>query len=214
MEYRKRLTGEVFTYQQLLQAVTNVYIPPMPTEAYMDALGYDIIQEVVPEQLTYTEVRRFGIEQKEDGKWYQVWRAIPWPQDMIEAEELRLAQVLVSEKLALMVKIDDAVADRIERSTRFTLEYQQREAAAQAYKDAGYQGDESPWIARFATNKKMPYEVAVDLVLQQAEGLRNVLLQLGNLRMDKYLVEDAETFEDANQIAEGILSQVKAIIIP
>lgn len=98
MEYRNRLTGEVLSYQELLQAVTNAYIPPAPTEQYMDALGYDIIQEVVPARPKYTEAVRIGVEQGEDGKWYQAWRSIPWTPELIEEASTQRAALTEIER--------------------------------------------------------------------------------------------------------------------
>jgi len=214
MEYRKRLTGEVFTYLELLQAVTNTYIPAMPTEAYMDALGYDIVQEVVPEQVQYVEQIRAGIEQGEGGKWYQAWRAVPWPQALIDEDIARQAAQVLIEKKALMVKIDDAVAARIERSTRFSMEYEQREAAAEAFKNNAYKGDPGEWVTRFATNAGMNNTAAADLILQQANGLRAALKELGSLRMDKYLVQQAESLAEAQALAQDTLNKVQAVVIP
>jgi hypothetical protein len=107
MEYRNRLTGEVLGYQELLQAVTNAYIPPAPTEQYMDALGYDIIQEVVPVRSKYTEMVRFGVEQGEDGKWRQVWRAIPWTSELIEQDQVHQESLVEIEREKMWAHIQE-----------------------------------------------------------------------------------------------------------
>jgi len=98
MEYRNRITGEVLSYQELLQTVTTTFIPPAPSEQYMDALGYDIIQEVVPVRQQYVESIRIGVEQGEDGKWYQAWRSIPWTAELIQEDSVRQAALVEIER--------------------------------------------------------------------------------------------------------------------
>jgi hypothetical protein len=114
----------------------------------------------------------------------------------------------------MMSRVDDAVEARIAKSTRFSLAYQQREAAAIAYKDAGYTGDPTDWIKRFADNTGMPYKDAADLILTQAAGLRGALKSLEDLRMDKYLIKSAGTDADASTIFNQIISNITAVPIP
>lgn len=214
MEYRNHITAQVLTYAQLQQAHPNTYIPANPTAEYMSALGYDIVQEVVPERTQYHEVVRNGIEQKADGKWYQKWATVPWTAALIAEHEANLAAEAMATKKGLAVRIDDAVANRIIRSTRFSMEYTEREAAAQAYKDAGYTGNPSDWVTRFANNAEMSYIAAADLILAQAIGLRQALKELACLRMDKYLVLNASTLDEAQAKFNKIMADIEAVVIP
>lgn len=118
-------------------------------------------------------------------------------------------------KAALMDAIDEAVALRISKATRFAIGYQERETAAQVFKDAGYIGDPTEWVSRFASNTGMTNQAAADLILSQAVGLRSALAELdGKLRMDKYLVAAQTTFTGARAKAQEILAAVQAVIVP
>lgn len=108
-------------------------------------------------------------------------------------------------------KIDEAVAAIYGRFTRFAIEYQEREAQAQAYKDAGYTGDVPPRVAEFATPAGMPAQAATDLILQQAVNLRTAQGELSALRMRKYEVLRAATDEQAQAVAAEILAGVEAV---
>lgn len=115
----------------------------------------------------------------------------------------------------LMAAIDDAVAAVLDRSTRFSMGYEQREAAALAFKNAGYTGDPTVWISRFAQNTGRTNKDSADLVLAQAAMLRQALLQLEALRMDKYLIAAAATPHAAldayNQIVAAVAQIAKQL---
>ena len=117
-------------------------------------------------------------------------------------------------KAALMAEIDEAVAGRIIKSTRFAMAYEEREKAALAFKAADYTGPVDEWIARFAGNTGMTNTAATNLILGQATGLRAALKTLDNLRMDKYLVLAAATPAAARTKHAQILEQVNAVAIP
>ena len=112
---------------------------------------------------------------------------------------------------AATVLIDEAVAAIYGRFTRFQLEYTEREAQAQAYKDAGYTGDVPPRVAEFATPAGMPAQAATDLILQQAVNLRTAQGALSALRMRKYEVLRAATDEQAQAVATEILAGIAVI---
>lgn len=101
MEYRNRVTEQVFNYQELLVAHPNTYIPPQPTAEYMDGLKYDIVQEVVPEPKPFVDYIRNGIELT-DGIWYQVWQEQPWQQDRIDEfireERMNMIEIIKTER--------------------------------------------------------------------------------------------------------------------
>ena len=96
-----------------------------------------------------------------------------------------------------MSQIDNTIAAIYNQFTRFQMEYEAREKAAQSYKDGGYVGEPSVWVKRFADNTGITFKQCTDLVLSQANKLRKAILDLGQLRMDKYKVLNASTLEDA-----------------
>lgn len=108
-------------------------------------------------------------------------------------------------------QIDATVAQVYSQYTRFQLEYEMREAAAQAFKDAGYTGEPTVWIKSFADNTGITYQACADLILSQAVKLRGAMTLLGSLRMDKYKILTAGTLEEASAAFDAIIAQVGAI---
>ena len=115
------------------------------------------------------------------------------------------------DRAAASLQIDDVVAAIYGRFTRFAIEYEEREAQAQAYKDAGYTGEVPPRVAEFATPAGMPAQAATDLTLQQAANLRTAQGALSALRMRKYEVLRAVTDSEAQTLAVSILKAVETI---
>src|SRR5438874_9061474 len=75
-------------------------------------------------------------------------------------------------KTLWMSQIDANAALVYNQFTRFDVEYEQREAAAKAYKDAGYTGDPTVWLTAFADSNGISYQMCADLILSQAATLR------------------------------------------
>lgn len=117
----------------------------------------------------------------------------------------------LQKKTIWMQQIDNNIAFVTERFTRFQLAYEQREAAAKAFKAAGYSGDPTSWISRYADNVSISYRAAADLILSQAGQLRAALQQLENLRMDKYRVMNAATIADAETEFNTIIAGASQI---
>lgn len=115
------------------------------------------------------------------------------------------------DRAAAALQIDEAVAAIYGRFTRFAIEYQEREAQAQAFKDAGYTGPVPPRVAEFATPAGMPAQAATDLILSQAVNLRTAQGELSALRMRKYEVLRAATDAQAQAVAAEILAGVEAV---
>ena len=111
----------------------------------------------------------------------------------------------------LAASIDDAVAAIYARYNRFQSEYTEREAQAQAYKDAGYTGEMPQQVAAFATPANKTGKQAADIILMQAAQLRGALAQLGVLRMRKYEVLMCTSVTDAQTKAATILAAVQQI---
>ena len=115
------------------------------------------------------------------------------------------------DRAAASLQIDEAVAAIYGRFTRFQLEYTEREAQAQAYKDAGYTGTVPPRVAEFATPAGMPAQAATDLILSQSANLRTAQGALSGLRMRKYEVLRAESDAQAQAVADAILQSIAAV---
>ena len=115
------------------------------------------------------------------------------------------------DRAAASLQIDDVVAAIYGRFTRFAIEYEDREAQAQAYKDAGYTGPVPPCVAEFATPAGMPAQAATDLILSQSVNLRTAQSALSALRMRKYEVLRAATDAQAQAVAEEILQAIAAV---
>lgn len=110
-----------------------------------------------------------------------------------------------------MTQIDNNVAAVYNQFTRFQMEYEQREKAAQAYKDAGYTGDPTVWVTAFADSNGISYQMCADLILSQANSLRAAVVTLGEYRMNKYKVKNAATIEEADTEFNKIISDVAAL---
>jgi hypothetical protein len=111
----------------------------------------------------------------------------------------------------LATKIDDLVASIYSDFNRFQQEYLLRAAAAQAFKDSGYQGDPGPWVSAFATAAGMSNTAAADLILSQSTLLNGALEQLGCLRMRKYEVLNATTADAAGAAYLNVVAAIEAV---
>jgi hypothetical protein len=108
---------------------------------------------------------------------------------------------------AQWVKSIDSTVEMISHQfTRFQMEYVEREAAAKAYIESNYTIDPTTWITRFADNKRLGYPEVAALILQQAVACREALKALGELRMDKYLVEDAPDMQTAQAEYDKVIA--------
>lgn len=114
-------------------------------------------------------------------------------------------------KNTMMFEVDQAVANVSSNFTRFQLEYEAREKAAQAYKDASYTGDPTTWISAFATSVNMSEKDSTDLILYQASQLREAIRLLGAARMGKYKIQAAKTLDEAKGIHASLMQQISVI---
>jgi hypothetical protein len=107
--------------------------------------------------------------------------------------------------------IDSLVAEIYSNWTRFQQEYLERQAAAQAFKDAGYTGDPGPWVTGFAVPAGKTNQQAADLILVQAVGLNGALATLGALRMRKYEILGAADPAAAQAAYNDIVSKINQV---
>jgi len=114
-------------------------------------------------------------------------------------------------KQMLADQIDGKVAYIYRQFTRFQVEYELREAAARAYKEAGYTGPLGPLVADYAESSGMSNQQAADATIYMADQLRAALPQLGVLRMRKNRVQRAATLSDAQNEFQAIMADIEQI---
>lgn len=107
--------------------------------------------------------------------------------------------------------IDNAVASVYAVWGRFQVEYEAREAAAQAFKAGGYVGDPGLWITSYASAANVGYNEATDTILAQSDKLRGAMVQLAVQRMRKYEVLNAQDLSSAQTLFNEITTNIQAI---
>nr|DAJ56628.1 MAG TPA: hypothetical protein [Caudoviricetes sp.] len=116
-------------------------------------------------------------------------------------------------KAQLINNIDVHAASIYSTWTRFESEYRERQAAAEAFKSANYQGDCSRYITDFAKRAGLNNQAATDLILVQAAGLEKLQVELANQRMRKYeLKVPGLTTEKMQSIHDDIIKQMDALM--
>ncbi len=128
------------------------------------------------------------------------------PEEVKEIEG-RAAQDLQQLKERLVGEVDDAIAQIYASWMRFDVEYTSRESAARAYVAAGYEGDAGAWVLAYADAAGISAREAADRIISQADALRAALVELGTLRMQKYLIQSADNAEIAQAQFENIVAQ-------
>lgn len=121
-------------------------------------------------------------------------------------------ELIKSKREQLIDNIDNIAATLIAKWTRFESEYKEREKAALAFKENQYQGEPSIYIKGFADAANIDNKTATDIILKQAEQLRNTLAQMSVLRMRKYeLKQDNLTLEQMQAIHDDVVSKMQAL---
>ena len=112
----------------------------------------------------------------------------------------------------LVDSIDDTAANISARWTRFAEEYKEREAAAEAFKAANYEGECSRYISDFAQRARLDNKTATNLILTQAAGLKKLQMELANQRMRKYeLKHEALSDEELQRIHDDIIGKMQTL---
>ena len=109
----------------------------------------------------------------------------------------------------LMDNVDDRAASIYSTWTRFESEYRERQAAAEAFKAANYEGECSRYITDFAQRARLDNKTATNLILTQAAGLEKLQMELANQRMRKYeLTVPGLTLEQMQVTYDDIIKQM------
>ena len=121
--------------------------------------------------------------------------------------------LLTETQTRLIAKIDEHAAKIYSTWTRFESEYRERQAAAEAYKSASYEGECSRYITDFAQRAGLDNKTATNLILTQAAGLEKLLVELANQRMRKYELKQPNiTLEQLQSIHDDIIKQMDSLM--
>ncbi|MEX4296191.1 hypothetical protein MY722_08370 [Haemophilus influenzae] len=132
------------------------------------------------------------------------WNGNSWIVDEKKKTEIKLELIK-----NLVDSIDDTAANISARWTRFAEEYKEREAAAEAFKAANYEGECSRYISDFAQRARLDNKTATNLILTQAAGLEKLQVELANQRMRKYELKAPNlTLEQLQSIHDDIIKQM------
>lgn len=115
------------------------------------------------------------------------------------------AELLEKQRTTLIEAVDNRASEIYSHWTRFVIEYQARLQAAEAYRDAGYTGEVSKYIASFADPAGLDYKTATNLIFIQAQGLQKLQDELAAQRMRKYEIKNAATVEQMQAAYDDIL---------
>ena len=117
--------------------------------------------------------------------------------------------LLTETQTRLISNIDEHAAKIYSTWTRFESEYRERQAAAEAFKAANYEGECSRYISDFAQRARLDNKTATNLILTQAAGLEKLQMELANQRMRKYELKAPNlTLEQLQSIHDDIIKQM------
>ena len=117
--------------------------------------------------------------------------------------------LLADTQTRLIANIDEHAAKIYSTWTRFESEYRERQAAAEAFKAANYEGECSRYISDFAQRAHLDNKTAANLILTQAAGLEKLQVELANQRMRKYELKVPNlTLEQLQSIHDDIIKQM------
>ena len=121
--------------------------------------------------------------------------------------------LLAETQSRLIVNIDEHAAKIYSTWTRFESEYRERQAAAEAFKAANYEGECSRYITDFALRARLDNKTATNLILTQAAGLEKLQMELANQRMRKYEFQAPNlTLEQLQSIHDDIIKQMDSLM--
>lgn len=121
--------------------------------------------------------------------------------------------LLADTQARLIANIDEHAAKIYSTWTRFESEYRERQAAAEAFKSANYEGECSRYISDFAQRARLDNKTATNLILTQAAGLEKLQVELANQRMRKYELKVPNlTLEQLQSIHDDIIKQMDSLM--
>ena len=121
--------------------------------------------------------------------------------------------LLAETQTRLVANIDEHAAKIYSTWTRFESEYRERQAAAEAFKSANYEGECSRYISDFAQRARLDNKTATNLILTQAAGLEKLQVELANQRMRKYELKVPNlTLEKLQSIHDDIIKQMNNLM--
>lgn len=118
---------------------------------------------------------------------------------------------LQSAKADMVKEIDERFEAIYGYFTRFKDEYQAGEAAARAYKAAGYSGAVSVFISSYAQAANISNRAAADTIIAQADAAYVLIPTLRAIRMKKYNVLATATLADAKTLFNNLMGEVAPI---
>lgn len=132
--------------------------------------------------------------------------------DWVISKEKQTA-LLVDIQTRLIANIDEHAAKIYSTWTRFESEYRERQAAAEAFKSANYEGECSRYISDFAQRARLDNKTATNLILTQSAGLEKLQVELANQRMRKYELKVPNlTLEQLQSIHDDIIKQMDSLM--
>ena len=126
-----------------------------------------------------------------------------------ELSKEKQTALLADTQTRLIANIDEHAAKIYSTWTRFESEYRERQAAAEAFKSANYEGECSRYISDFAQRAHLDNKTAANLILTQAAGLEKLQVELANQRMRKYELKVPNlTLEQLESIHDEVIKQM------
>ena len=139
---------------------------------------------------------------------YHKWDGKDW---VISPE--KMTALLAETQTRLIANIDEHAAKIYSTWTRFESEYRERQATAEAFKAANYEGECSRYISDFAQRARLDNKTAANLILTQAAGLEKLQVELANQRMRKYELKTPNlTLEQLQSIHDDIIKQMNGLM--
>ena len=149
-----------------------------------------------------------NIVKEEKPSEYHKWDGKDW---VISPE--KMTALLSETQTRLIANIDEHAAKIYSTWTRFESEYRERQATAEAFKAANYEGECSRYISDFAQRARLDNKTAANLILTQAAGLEKLQVELANQRMRKYELKAPNlTLEQLQSIHDDIIKQMNGLM--
>ncbi|NOI14848.1 hypothetical protein [Vibrio hepatarius] len=122
------------------------------------------------------------------------------------------AQLQHSDAVKLHSNNIDSLASQVTSNWgRFAEEYEITEAQAEQFKQAGYQGECGSYVTSYAVPKGISNQEATDIILAQAQSLRDLQSELRVQRMRKYELSSCASVADVEALSQEIQTNIKIL---